>query len=99
MGAQSKKNQFLSLWRGSKGGSEPSGGALTFSRVFFLSFKLLLSRNLHRGENVVEIFNMVKFLPRSSLKSLSKISVRISFPSAAHFRSSFVLFPDFLLDF
>ena len=94
MGAQSKKNQFLSLWRGSKGGSEPSGGALAFSRVFFLSFKLLLSRNLHRGENVV-----VKFLPRSSLKSLSKISVRISFPSAAHFRSSFVLFPDFLLDF
>ena len=79
--AQSKKNQFLSLWRGSERESKPSGEGLSlFLGFLFLSFKLLLSGDLHPGENVVEMFNVVKFLPCSSLKSLSEISVRIFVP-------------------
>ena len=73
-------------------------GLSLFLGFSFLSFKLLLSGDLHQRENVVKMFNVVKFLPCSSLKSLSEILVRISFPSATHFRSSSMLFPEFLLD-
>ena len=38
------------------------GVSLAFSRVSFLSFKLLLSGDLHRGENVMEKLTVVKFI-------------------------------------
>ena len=52
-------------------------GLSLFLGFSFLLFKLLLSSDLHRRENVVKMFNVVKFLPRSSL-NLSPKSYSVS---------------------
>ena len=46
---------------------------LAFSRVSFLSFKLLLSGNLHQGENVMEKLTVVKFFSIFLTSSLAEI--------------------------